>query len=161
MNRKRAQVYISGGVLALLVVLAVPAKRRPVVPSPSPQVALALRPVVTGMTLAIAEARIEAQRSRTESNAWGRDPFAHGPALESDAVPAPALESVGDAASLTDPRLGGVSRVGTSWLALVDGELVRIGEALRSGHTVVAITDDSVTLRRAEHELTLRLGGTR
>lgn len=158
MNRRRAQGLIGGGVVALLAVLAVPAKRGAVAPQPPPQVALALRPVVTGMTLAVAAARIEAQRLRTESNAWGRDPFARAP--EPDTGPSELVE-VALPTPVDDPRLGGISRAGTSWLALVDGQLARMGEVLRSGHTVVAITDESVTLRRNEHELILRLGGTR
>jgi len=156
---QRVHGLIGAGGAALLVVLAIPAKRRAEVPAPPP-VALAVRAAATGVNLAVAATRLEAQRSRTEASEWGRDPFAHEPepelalAPETVAEPAPAPPAPG-------PRLGGISRVGTSWLALIDGELAQTGAQLSTGYTVVVITDESVTLRCADGDLTLTLGEAR
>jgi hypothetical protein len=83
----------------------------------------------------------DAQRRRAEELAWGRDPFARGAAAG---------------------QLGGLSLSGILWdatspIAIINGQMLRVGEEIE-GFRVVEIVHDRVSLSDGAQTLQLLIG---
>ena len=79
---------------------------------------------------------------------WGRDPFADVSGMmqskdDSEQSQEKKAEAIGQPASL---RFTGVSGSNNNWLAVVRGDIVRIGDVIDGKFTVVAINKRSLTL---------------
>jgi len=83
------------------------------------------------------------------SQAWGRNPFADVPGVMRRRVESeseseqPQLDQ--SPPSPPSVHLTGVSKSGGQWLAVVDGQIVRVGDVLQDEFTVTEITKRSVT----------------
>ena len=169
---RRSKLLIGSAIAITLTTLALPSRRsdntldEPVA-APPPQEPLEAREI---MAPPATQAQLAAQAARSDALAWGRDPFAP-PAqpraglaelLEQafDFVPPPAEALEPDSlVALVKPQLTGLSQRGSERWAIIDGEIVREGDALSSGHLVAKIESRSVTVYVDSQELTLELGG--
>lgn len=103
--------------------------------------------------LLIAQAAIENQP-------WGRDPFA---SLQIEEPEPPALEATPVAADVTPPpapklRFSAVSKSGDRWMAMVEGQFLRVGDEIEKGLRVAAIRNGSVTLESGGWRFVYELG---
>ena len=166
----RVKAILVLGTILLAVLLAVPGREETassVTQVPASAVSVAEqseRVLAPGAARIVSAADSEAQQARKRELGWIRNPF-QGPATEVvQASELPLLEPVLEPPPpppAVIPRLTGVSqRGGASW-AIIDGEIVRAGDRLPSGHDVVHIAHRSVTLQWNDQELRLNLGEER
>ncbi len=152
--QKRMWFIIGGATFALLAIVAIPSHPGVDVPTdpidPPPPRETPDPPVPDPTDEQLAE-----QRLRSEQLTWGKDPFQRPVSSESDVTP---MET---SRSSARPRLSGISRHDGSLWAIINHELVQEGDLLSSGYTVEKIAGGTVTLRRDQEELSLRLGGER
>ena len=152
--RKQLLFFIGGATVALLAIVAIPSHPGVDLPTVSVPLEPPLEapdpptPVPTGGQTAD-------QASRSEQLTWGRDPFRRPVAGEIESAP---LETLSPPAR---PRLTGISSSDGILWAIIGHELVQEGDLLSSGYTVEKIAGGTVTLRRDQEELSLRLGGER
>jgi len=152
-QRKRIRLIVGVALVASLVLLGIPRPRSR--PAPGPPVVSSVpkgAPAPLPPQHATRE-RLEAQLARREQGEWGPDPFEQAVPVHEDGSPRASV--------VEDLRLEGISRSGDAWMALIGRDLVQQGERLSTGHTVEAITQDSVTLKKDGRTLTLRLGENR
>lgn len=155
MNR-RMQVFVGSSMITLLAIVAVPSPQDveestdPV--GAAPILAITWETVTDGADdrREMAE-RMARQRERADELDWGPSPFASAPAA--------TVAGIDDTTNVTaDPQLlTGISIAGESRLAIIGRSVVRPGDELSTGFTVVAIERGSVTLVRDGHEQTLEL----
>jgi len=156
---KRTRAILVGASILMVVVLALPAPRASVEPQswtpPEPET-----PVQSGPEV-IDGARLLEQRRRSGELTWSRDPFAAAPAdmQSASSTSTPSLPVPEQAAGV--PALTGISVSGGNRMAVIDRLIVREGDGLLSGYTVVRISARAVELSRDGEELVLSLGEER
>lgn len=92
--------------------------------------------------------RLEEARRQLEGQSWGRDPFS---APATAAVP---VETAAEAQGVVDEtappapkiRFTGVSRAGDRWMAMVQGQFVRVGDRIDGEFLVTEIAKGSLVL---------------
>jgi hypothetical protein len=95
---------------------------------------------------------IALQREYAATLRWGRNPF-RSPEVDQEVIP--------DQAEVVDPeapKLSGISTIDDCKMAIVDSQIVRQGDVLKTGHEVIEVTDNSVTLLCDGRQITLILG---
>lgn len=97
------------------------------------------------------DARIALQRARSEELSWGRNPFRDPRDYITTTPTTPQRVEAGL------PTLSGVSIIGDDRMAILDRQIVGVGDSLNSGHRVVAVTDRQVVLERDGRRFTLIL----
>ncbi|NQU48893.1 MAG: hypothetical protein HQ519_09620 [Planctomycetes bacterium] len=97
-----------------------------------------------------------------QSMEWGRDPFQKPlpvsipePEIVVEAEPEAEIVHLGPPDDL--PRLNGISQVGERRMAILDREIVGVGDLMTSGFKITKLNGDSVVLQRDSREFTLTL----
>ncbi len=168
----RMKLFLGLSALALLIVVALPSR----VPDGTASAAAATLPVAALPALPDARpggavqhtlgasargddaATRQAVVAHLAGLAWGRDPFLPPDRVhvyvEPDPAPAPVV------ADLALPALSGISRRGSSAMAILDESIVEPGDRIGGGFVVLAIEAGAVTLLRdgEQHILTLSEG---
>lgn len=109
------------------------------------------------------DAQLRAQAERLPGLSWARDPFrpvrgleGTSPVEEPTAVRRPEADLVRPAAPA--PTFTGLCRVGGRPMAIVGDEIVAPGERLRTGHVLLTIEADRITVRRDGEQKSLSFG---
>jgi hypothetical protein len=137
--------------LALVVITALVA-----LPSPS----VGTLPVVKPAPLLRSKAEpnsatldpIDRQREYAATLRWGRNPFL-GPEIVEDKKPDPVIVVDPEA-----PKLSGISTINDFKMAIIDSQIVCQGDFLKTGHKVLEVTDQNVTLICNNRQMVLTLG---
>ncbi|MFT5052032.1 MAG: hypothetical protein ACI8QZ_003463 [Chlamydiales bacterium] len=162
MKLQKSTLFIMGTASALLIaVVGMPDKASKEIMS----VMSGVTPVThdgASTVFTLGEEQRQVQRERSDALAWDRDPFSPLTSATPDAEPTAATSTAVAAPYLvTLPHLSGISIVGDSTLALLDGDVVQAGDRLPCGYTVKAIDRRTVTLSRGTRLETLTLGSDR
>jgi len=151
-NRRKIQLLIAGATTAVLVIVAVPFRKgEATVFEVPPRPPIAVNTRTSPIDTERAE-KLEGQKQRSLLIDWGRDPFLP-PAEATETTPHVVPQQLG-----VLPKLTGISRVGDEHMAVIDRQIVKEGDRLRSGHTVGPITELGVTLSLSGVTLSLSLG---
>jgi hypothetical protein len=134
----RIYAVVTGGTPA-----AVQANPAPVAVDAGPVV-----PIATQTASPVDSPALWESQQAVAAQAWGRDPFADVEAVsqpEEAAEEAKAQEETG-APPTPSLRFSGVSSSDNNWLAVVQGNIVRVGDFIDGRYKVVEITKRSLTL---------------
>lgn len=161
MADRRIKIFLGGAVAVLLGIIAVPSKKGGGSPGASFAPAILVGSVAgeeSDASLLLEQLREQGEHAARLD--WGDDPFEHdarlspsGTASQPVAAPKPVRQS-----PFALPQLFGVSILSGDRLAVIDSEIVREGDQLATGYTVVTIDKSSVVLLRDHETLTLELG---
>jgi hypothetical protein len=106
--------------------------------------------------------RLRIAQAETMAKPWGRDPFADVPGMRPKRGSAQPVETVSrrgnrppEAPAL---RFSGVSKSGEQWLAVIGGDIVRVGDVVNETFTVAEITKNTITLSVDGWLIQYRLG---
>lgn len=163
MTRKnKVPLLVGSGVVALISLMALPSPKDG--EAPPLQLGAFTQPAAPAGSPAPASAPsdlLAEQREHSASLTWVRNPFR--PPGAASAAPEVVPEAVPEPEVRVDQPMefSGVCAKGDDHWALVDHQIVRLGDRLSSGHTVTSITDTAVTLVRDDQELTLTLGASK
>jgi hypothetical protein len=132
---------------------------------PSPSGTASGIPALPAPELAAVPANVLQQQAAVTEQPWGRDPFAvipeaHTPNIASETAAKKNNNQPAAPPSALPLKFTGVSRSNGRWLAVVGGRIVRVGDELDGGFTVVEIGKRSLTISREMWVMQYELGGS-
>ena len=104
----------------------------------------------------MAWAEREQQRQRASRLIWGRNPF-EGPRVEQLTKPEVEVTVAPAGPTARALALTGISISGVERYAVIEQQVVQVGDALLGGYTVIELASGSVRLIRDDEELILAL----